>query len=434
MKPLIFLEMNELNFEFVQSYIKKGRLKNFSELFDRHGYCCTTSRAPYEELEPWIQWVSARTGKTYDEHGIFRLGDVVNSDVDQHWELLESKGFKVAAVSPINGANRTRKSPFWMPDPWVDTGASGDELFQALGVAIKQAVNDNASEKLSLGTLTTLIKALVVKARPSSWPVYMSGVWGAAKKQHWSKAIVLDRLLADCFFYSWKKHRPDFATLFLNSAAHIQHHYMFNSKVYSGKQKNPSWYIGSDADPMAEIYQLYDCILGEAIKLDARVMVGTGLRQVPYDSVTFYYRLKNHEHFFRRMNIPFLRLLPRMSRDFLVECNNEEEALKAANRLLDLKAKDGGRLFEVDNRGASLFVTLTYAREISRGFQVLDGSGDCVIDDFSDDVVFVAIKNGHHDATGYFMDTAFRKGDLPGTIPLEDLFSRTMEHFLVTTS
>ena len=36
-----------------------------------------------------------------------------------------------------------------------------------------------------------------------------------------------------------EKIQPDFSNLFLNSGAHIQHHYLFNSKAYVGDIKNP---------------------------------------------------------------------------------------------------------------------------------------------------------------------------------------------------
>lgn len=430
MQPLIVLEMNEVNFEYVQWYVQNGYLKNFSAFFDKHGFFRTTSETRYEILEPWIQWVSARTGKTFKQHEVFRLGDIVDSDVEQHWEQIEAKGYSVAAVSPINAANRTRQSPFWMPDPWVATPSSGGKQMSDLAKAIKQAVNDNASAKLSASTKGTLVKALLsMSSRRGSWSCYLSALRGILKRQHWSKAILLDRLLADVFFSLWKRHKPDFATLFLNSAAHIQHHYMFNSGACDSKTRNPSWYIAEKADPVLEIYSLYDRILEEAMASGARVMVATGLRQVPYEDVTFYYRLKSHEEFLGRVGVPFCNVLPRMSRDFLIECASSVEAVAASEQLEALQSDAGERIFEVDNRGCSLFVTLVYSHEIRPSFSVRNGQGLEVIADFHDVVAFVAIKNGHHDSVGYFMDSAMSGGLPIGTFPLEDLHARVLDHF-----
>jgi len=42
-----------------------------------------------------------------------------------------------------------------------------------------------------------------------------------------AKALILDSLLVDVHFTLWIKYKPDFSNLFLNSGAHIQHHYLF---------------------------------------------------------------------------------------------------------------------------------------------------------------------------------------------------------------
>ena len=99
---ILLIELNEVNFEFLQAYIDQGALPAFSALFCRVGYAETTSEQRYEELEPWIQWVTAHTGQSFAEHGIFRLGDVIDTDVPQIWEQLAAKGLTVGAISPMN--------------------------------------------------------------------------------------------------------------------------------------------------------------------------------------------------------------------------------------------------------------------------------------------------------------------------------------------
>ena len=74
---LRLLELNEVNFELLRRYIGKGELPTLAALLSRHGLIETSSEAEYEHLEPWIQWVTAHTGKTFAEHGVFRLGDIV---------------------------------------------------------------------------------------------------------------------------------------------------------------------------------------------------------------------------------------------------------------------------------------------------------------------------------------------------------------------
>ena len=58
---------------------KKKKLNKLRKIF--YNSIKTRSEQEYELLEPWIQWVSIYTGKTAKEHGVFRLGDIVNSMV-----------------------------------------------------------------------------------------------------------------------------------------------------------------------------------------------------------------------------------------------------------------------------------------------------------------------------------------------------------------
>ena len=59
--PLLLLELNEINFDFVRPYIEQGELPMLPA--DREPRL-SQRRPPsrYDELEPWIQWVTAHTG------------------------------------------------------------------------------------------------------------------------------------------------------------------------------------------------------------------------------------------------------------------------------------------------------------------------------------------------------------------------------------
>jgi hypothetical protein len=427
MRKLVILELNEVNFEFVEKYVAAGKLPNFRRLFDRYGYAETKSESKYEELEPWIQWVTAHSGLPFAEHKLFRLGDVKDSEITQIWEYLESEfGATVAAVSPMNAVNRTRNSPFFVPDPWTGGKVSGPRPMARLYESISRVVNENASAKVSFRDYVTLLFGLLRYGRIRSYPAFLSYVIGS-RSGKWRKALVLDRLLADMFVKGWVAHKPDFATLFVNAAAHIQHHYMFSSAAYSGDARNPNWYIGREYDPLLEVYSLYDRIIGEVMELpETRVMLLTGLHQDPHEQVTYYYRLRKHGEFLNKIGIEFASVEPRMSRDFLIRFDSEEAARKAEAVLSGVKAdSDGVGLFEVDNRGADAFVTLSYPNEIGTGFSVSGGHPPIV--DFSEDVAFVAIKNGQHNGIGYFLDTGWSEKRDKHQLALTDIFGLTVE-------
>src|SRR5438876_66026 len=218
---------------------------------------------------------------------------------------------------------------------------------------------------------------------------------------------------------SWRGAQPDLATLFLNGAAHIQHHYLFNSAAYRGPHRNPPWYLPAGMDPVLEVYRLYDRVVAECLALEPsmRVMIATGLHQDPVDEPVFYWRLRDHAAFLAAIGCEFERVEPRMSRDFLINCKDAASAKRTEERLLSRRAPDGKPLFEVDNRGESLFATLSYPHEIKPS------------DPLSREVVFVAIKNGRHNGIGYFIDTDQRAAPGAEPIPLTELWSRMVSAF-----
>jgi len=428
--PLIFIEFNEINFDFVRQYAADGKLPNFRTMIDRHGVSETTSEDSYTHLEPWIQWVTAHTGQPFNEHGVFRLGDFVHSKAPQIWEQLEHCGLRVGAISPMNAANRLSKPAFFVPDPWTPTHITARPVLVRLYRAIVQAVNDNAQGRLANRTIFDLLSGFAAYASPSNYSTYARYAALGAKRP-WYRAMFLDLMLADVFMAEHRRTLPDFSTLFLNAGAHIQHHYMFSAAPYGGPHRNPAWYVDPAHDPVFDVYDLYDRILGRVLRKmpGARLMLATGLHQNPQDKLTFYWRLRAHDEFLRKIRVPFQRVDPRMSRDFLVTCASETEARTAAARLEAAVAVDGTPLFEVDNRGIDLFVMLTYPREITKGFSY-KVAGE-TFHDLDADVAFVAIKNGEHDGIGYFIDSGAPRATGTGSFPLAEMPARIASAFEV---
>jgi hypothetical protein len=329
----------------------------------------------------------------------------------------------------MNAKNRLESAAFFVPDPWTPTRIDGPLALRGLYEAVAQAVNDNAQARVSAGSLARLLRGFMAYARPANWLRYLGYAFGA-RSHPWRKAMFLDLLLADVFIKETNRTRPHFATLFLNAAAHIQHHYLFCSSVYEGPLRNPGWYVKPGEDPIFEVYQLYDRIIEWTMAAfpDARFMIGTGLHQNPHSSLTFYWRLRDHDGFLRRIGLDFDAVSPRMSRDFLVNCGTPERALAAAALLQQARADDGQPLFEVDNRGTDLFVMLVYPREITpgQGFSV----GDRPYANLRESVAFVALKNGEHDGVGYLVDTGKRRDPAAKPIALASIPDLVTEYLL----
>jgi hypothetical protein len=402
-KYLILLELNEINFDVVERYLAENsnRFPALKKLL-AGARIRTSCEKHYEELEPWIQWASVHTGKTYAEHGVFRLGDMVGSKIPQIFEQLESTGLKVGAISAMNAENRLRQPAYFIPDPWTQTSADSSWWSQALGKAVSQAVNDNAQARITPKSALQLVFGLLRFARVVHYQKYLSLVLQIRGKP-WLKALVLDLLLHDVHWSMFNSKRPNFSTLFLNAGAHIQHHYFFNAAPLrkDSLNKNPAWYVPEKADPLADVLGLYDMIVGEYFERnDTDVVLATGLAQKPYDRVRFYYRLNTHADFLCGLGITFSGVFPRMTRDFLIEFEDARQARAAQDVLAGVRVVGGDEpLFgEIDNRGNSLFVTLTYPHEVTAQTQYQVGNRKAAL---LPEVSFVAIKNGMHQEEGF---------------------------------
>ena len=398
----ILLGLNELNFQYIKYYIKKGHLKNFNILFN-NGIIETESESKYDLLEPWIQWVTVHTGMTFDEHQVFHLGDITKrKDLMQIFEELESKGKIIGAVSPFNVDNRLSNAAFFVPDPWTVTHTSGDVLLKVLSQTISKLVNNNASGKLSVGNIPELLLGVLKYVPLTRYTHYLS--LALKIKKAGVKAVILDSLLSDVTISLLKKKKLDFCNLFLNSGAHIQHHYLFNSAPYEGPLKNPSWYCSDNWDPLFLILKEYDNTIGRLLDLkDIKLIAATGLHQQAHKHQTYYWRLKNHTQFLKEIDCSFSRVIPRMSRDFLIEFSNIEEAKNCQNILESYKMQNNDEgVFKVDNKGESLFVELVYSNPIDENDKIYSNIDENKeVNNFKSHLAFVAIKNGEHNGLGY---------------------------------
>jgi len=414
MKKLILVALNELNFEVVRRYLPLRDLPSFKKLFAQP-HITTRAESAYEQLEPWIQWVSVHSGLTAEQHGIFRLGDIVSSGVPQIFEQLEQRGISVGSVCAMNAENRLREPAYFVPDPWTRTPSDGSWWSRVLAQAVSQSVNDNAQGRISGESLLYLLLGLFRFASPRHYIDYLR-LAARSPGAPWRKALFLDLFLHDLHLSLHTRYAPRFSTVFLNAGAHVQHHYFFNAQGNPGENiANPDWYVDSAVDPIGDMLEVYDTILGDYLeRTDCDLIVATGLTQQPYDRVKYYYRLKDHAGFMRQLGIDVSDVAPRMTRDFLLGFADAQAAAKARVVLSSIVVGERGLpLFgEIEDRGRELFVTLTYPEEISASTLARLADRDFLL---APHVAFVAIKNGMHDSTGY----AFFRGEVANHAPIE---------------
>ena len=287
-KKLILIQLNEINFDIVSKYLKifPNRFPGFKNLFEGI-YTNTQAEEEYSQLEPWIQWASVHTGKSYREHKIFRLGDIVNSNESQIFELIEEHGYSVGAISPMNAKNQLKNPKYFIPDPWTITKSDNSKWSVLLSQAISQVVNDNSKSKLTFKSAFIMLIGLIRFAKFKHYHIYILCILRSIGSP-WRKALALDLFLHDVHSSLFNKKQPNFSTLFLNAGAHIQHHYFFNSQPIKKEviHRNPNWYVKKTQDPFLEMLDIYDLILKDTHNHNnTEVLVATGLSQAPYNKV-----------------------------------------------------------------------------------------------------------------------------------------------------
>ena len=210
---LTFLALNEINFDFVKHYITKGHLPTFKRLIECHGLSRTTADVRYEDTEPWIQWVTAQTGLSAQEHCLRRLGDIVEQDFYHIWDHLEDNGIRSTIVSPMNGKTNRTDITFFIPDPWTRLACKAPSGIQKLHAAISQIVASNASSHFRKSALVALAFGLLSYARPVNYLKYLRLI-KIGLRSRWARATLLDLLLGDVLLRQQSRKSSNFSWIF----------------------------------------------------------------------------------------------------------------------------------------------------------------------------------------------------------------------------
>ena len=98
--------------------------------------------------------------------------------------------------------------------------------------------------------------------------------------------------------------------------------------------------------------ETYDTIIGDLLESGERIIGVTGLHQVPHEEQTFYWRPVAHKDFLLECGLKVeFNVIPRMSRDFLIEVSDDKHALEIENHLNQFTDSERSKpVFNVDNR------------------------------------------------------------------------------------
>lgn len=367
-RPSILLEFNELTPELMFRFIKQGLLPNFERFYNQSYAYITDPEEKVENLEPWIQWVTVHTGLKAEEHGIQELGEASKLPEKGLTELFSEQQKKVLICGTMNVRFDDGIDGAVIPDPWTtNIEPSADELkpFYNFVQSLVQKHTDPTRKlapsdylafvrfMLQHGLTLTTIKSIISQLTKER----ITG------KFQWRRVSILDRVVWDVFKHYYKKISPDFSTLYLNSVAHLQHHYWRNLDPHLFKVKPSEEEQKEFKDAVLYGYQKMDAILGEVVDFagkDATLMLCSAVAQKPcliYEDQggKVYYRATKMEKFLDFAGITEKYVYsPVMSEEFHLKFDSEKDANSAAEKLSSLMV-DGKPLMRGAAEGDSYF-------------------------------------------------------------------------------
>jgi len=444
-RRVVQLELNEISEPIISKMIAEGDLPAFKSLQgDDWTPYTTTSETRYEQIEPWIQWVTAHTGKTFEEHGVFRLGDSRRLQTKQIWEVLSEHGIESGIFGSMNAHRGSATGGLFFPDPWAKENDAFPEDLGPLWSLISRQVQQHAVERTSKRAAAKGALAFLKYQLPPRLYASIAKELAASKVQplsKWRLAGIFDRLLVELFLSVASRTEFGFYTLFLNSVAHYQHHFWreFDPDRFDGAIQSPDCQPGHD--PIRRGYRMFDKSLGRCLEAlrdpQTLVIIAGGLSQVPYaakerEGGMNYWRLTDHRAFAARLGLDEPTVYPLMSRDCQIDFASTESR-DAGRAILTGLTIDGETLLDVrDNGERGLFFETAFTRAADANATIQHANGQ-VLGRFHDLYVNIAIKSGHHSGKG-LMWVRDRHQPTSDTVPLSCLPQLTFDALGVPAS
>lgn len=421
---VFFLELNEFNEDLLRSASTEFGCKNIQKILGMHKTETSTDDT-YESdfLDPWVQWVSVHTGKPSTFHKIKHLGDVPHLDTPQIWEYLSEKKISSGIWGAMNASRATAENcRFFLPDPWTASErAYPEELNQLLDPvrhASKNYLGLNIFKILSqLKGVLKLIRSNnlgmeVIKEIPSFLRQLIR-----FKGANFVFISFVESLSARLFLQYKKRFDPDFSLLFINTLAHLQHHY-WNGFNY---QDNKKLKLGMS---------YLDRILGRifaSLKPDEVVIVANAFSQknTNEEKPWILYRPLDHSRLLEKAGIGHCRVEAHMTHDAHLFFDSASDCQRAA-KILEEAQIEGQKLYLTESYPEDpkkLFYRITFTDEVSKQVEFTINNQRLKFFDFFKQIVR---RTGKHIPTGSLFCSA---PGLPPKIKNHEIFQCILQLF-----
>ena len=442
-RPIIFAEFNELCPWLIEQWMGEGLLPNFKRLHDRSTVFET--RADVEEsgqLEPWIQWYSLHTGLAYDQHGVFHLTDGGRAEHDDLWRVLHSAGKTVGSFASMNTRPFEFPGSYYVADPWSEDGNAAPAELNIYNRFVAQNVREysNPDAAMGLGDYAEFLSFMLRRGlKPGTIFAILRQLTRervSDKRLSYQRVAIMDRMQFDVFAHYQRKHRPDFATFFINSTAHLQHSYWRSFQPERFEVQPSATDLALYGDAVRFGYQSMDRLLGDFIALadeqGADIVFMTALSQQPFlrceeTGGKHFYRMRDVEGFFRKFGLDYTEIDPTMTHQYLARFASLDDRDTARARMEAFRLSNGEVVFDFAGKESDgLYFNCNLSSVATDDLRIDDDNGG----NWTFGEFFYAIdatKSGCHHPAGALWFGQGKHKKVTEPVSILDIFPTTLE-------
>lgn len=435
---LIVLEFNELCDKIIEDLLARGELPNFRRLRERSVIFSTDAKESPPNLEPWIQWPTVHSGLSFQQHGVFNLGDGDNLKVPSLAEALSRSGIRVGVFGSMN-VNYDQLNGYFLPDPWHRRQKASPDFLQPYFKTIATQVQESSKASIGIGDLTRLGFFLVRNGLTfGTARRAIAQLLGEVRDKgiKWRRASVLDDIQYDVFRSLNKRLGIEFATFFCNSTAHYQHYYWRNMSPDKFDMPPPAEDHPSYREAIPHGYRSMDRLIGRVLDdyPQAVVLLCTALSQKPWtDTTKCTFRPSDFDRFlsFAGVDPKRVTVKPVMAEQFHLDFKTEADCAQARNALADLTI-DGEPLMLIQQETPlQLFsgCLVTDARKADA--EILRKSTGSKASFREYFYMIHTVRSGHHDPRGTLWFGAGEHRTNGSVISLQDIAPTILKFFRV---
>ena len=323
---LLFVQINEINKDFLLKGAKKYNCKYIISFFKRNNIYKTISPDKIQDknLDPWVQSVSINTGKTSSKHKIFDIGQSIPKNIVQIWDVLTKKNIKCSVWGTMNSLLKKNENlKLYFPDPWNFKA----EAFPKKYNKYLQLPKYYAQNYLNFTNLNffKLVLKFGINIFFSPFLIYFIKninffikILVKGGLSNYNLFFIFDLISLVLFKSELKKNSSEFALIFLNSFAHFQHNNWDEIK------KEEVFFMTAE-----KVFEIIDQIY---LNFDS-ILIANGFAQKKIEKI-YTIRPLNPEAFLKNyINISFKKIEQNMTNGGFIYFKNNKETIESVKKL-----------------------------------------------------------------------------------------------------